>query len=326
MDNEWIKIAFDSIQPDEDVRVKLLHDILQKEASEAEKQPFTRTRLVCAVVVCVIVLVGCAAYVLSLDNYKLVELNYKDSRFEKGVGISLQGPVDSVCNIAYEEFHAFIEEYDPDGEIRKTFDDIHNIPGIQSPYSEYGCFTQDIVDKLDEIAQKYDLTLLGDAEVFNEYEELFEDVGIDSVFNKNILFNTDHNWSYHRQEGTFKISAWGKLLGNEPQWPYRFQFFYMRNMKNSFHNAEFLPIGEINDYELWEYTTNSGQELLLAVSDDFALLITETEESYITIQLINDIHGTVPYGTLEVNEAAPEKFDKAAIEAIAEIFDFTKIP
>lgn len=326
MDEYAVKQAYDTIRPSADGRKRMIENILSVRGNVSPGSMVFRRPAVIAAVLCMLLLAGCAAYayVQSLESLKLADLEATDWIAE-GAAISPQGPADSPCNLAWNEYYEFAMGYDPDGTIRSTIEDVHNAPGIPSPYTEYACYTQEMMEKLDEIAAKYSLTLLGEFIYVNEFDELYEAAGIETIFQANILFNTDMDWSYHRGEGTFKIIAWGKLLGLEPQWPHRFTYFYLRNKTDSFHKSEFLPIGDIESYEQWDYTTEEGQELLLAVSDNYALIITETEESYITIQLINDVDGGTQFGLLDVDNPAPEPFNKKAIEAIAEIFDFSQV-
>ena len=59
---------------------------------------------------------------------------------------------------ALAEWNSFCRDYDPDGTIVTAND--NNELGIPNPYYiPYGCYSWDMVDKLDEIVQKYDLKL-----------------------------------------------------------------------------------------------------------------------------------------------------------------------
>lgn len=69
---------------------------------------------------------------------------------------------------ALKEWYEFQESYDPDGALLTDEPDIPDIPN-QYEYT-YSCYTQEMVDKVDEIAAKYNLKLLKEWIPFQRYQ------------------------------------------------------------------------------------------------------------------------------------------------------------
>lgn len=69
---------------------------------------------------------------------------------------------------ALKEWYEFQESYDPDYLLATNEPDI---PGIPNQYEyTYSCYTQEMVDKVDEIAAKYNLKLLDEWIPFQRYQ------------------------------------------------------------------------------------------------------------------------------------------------------------
>ncbi len=99
---------------------------------------------------------------------------------------------------------AFCRDYDPDGAIVTAND--NNELGIPNPYYiPYGCYSWDMVDKLDEIVQKYDLKLLSPDVGCQYYESsvLFSSLGIDGVFHGDVEYLS----GYFYPEGNVQYRA-----------------------------------------------------------------------------------------------------------------------
>lgn len=82
---------------------------------------------------------------------------------------------------ALKEWYEFQESYDPDYLLATNEPDI---PGIPNQYEyTYSCYTQEMVDKVDEIAAKYNLKLLDEWIPFQRYQSdiFLEETGIQSL-------------------------------------------------------------------------------------------------------------------------------------------------
>lgn len=94
-------------------------------------------------------------------------------------------------------------DYDPDGAIVTAND--NNELGIPNPYYiPYGCYSWDMVDKLDEIVQKYDLKLLSPDVGCQSYESsvLFSSLGIDGVFHGNVEYLSGYFYPEERSRSS----------------------------------------------------------------------------------------------------------------------------
>ena len=148
--------------------------------------PYRKKRivLIAAIVALVLCLVGCAVvYFLSLQDMKVGEYNFyvPPAYDEDGnlipvethapiTQISLQG----VNKDALAEWLAFRNAYDPDLEIAGQADQAMKAGkplGIPENYQyTYGCYSQEMADKLNEIVEKYELKLLSTDITCQTYE------------------------------------------------------------------------------------------------------------------------------------------------------------
>ena len=87
----------------------------------------------------------------------------------------------------------------------------------------------------------------------------------------------------------------------------------IRTVKGSLHPVT-LNIGTIEEYHEWNYTTESGQSVLLANSDEKALIIVERDNSYIVVNVLGDFASS----TFEVSNEI--------LEELTDVFDFSAIP
>lgn len=193
----------------------------------AKPLPLPRRRLwlVAAVIGLMLLLVGCTvAYVLRLQDLKVAEYRPTTPTVydENGDVISLptlaprtQITLQGANQEALAEWNSFCRDYDPDGAIVTAND--NNELGIPNPYYiPYGCYSWEMVNKLDEIVQKYDLKLLSPDVGCQSYESsvLFSSLGIDGVFHGDVEYLS----GYFYPEGTFNIAL--LFQPDTDQWPY----------------------------------------------------------------------------------------------------------
>ena len=149
-------------------------------AAASKTRSLRRPLLVAAAIAAALLLVGCGiVYALRLQDMSIGKASYTQRFDDKGKAID---PVEKSLDIitpygrsgdaiqqALKEWYEFQESYDPDYLLATNEPDI---PGIPNQYEyTYSCYTQEMVDKVNEIAAKYDLKLLeewilpvGDAE------------------------------------------------------------------------------------------------------------------------------------------------------------------
>ncbi|SCW62521.1 hypothetical protein SAMN02910456_02241 [Ruminococcaceae bacterium YRB3002] len=179
--------------------------------------------------------------------------------------ISLQGYSDSPEYKAAQEWSAFEDNYDTDW---KILDQVGNKPTQwDDKYGAYGVYSQEMADKIDEIVSKYSLTLHG-ACLDGPQEK------IDTKFGK---IMDDANYAgYYYEDGTFSVDGdFGK---------YDFQ---LRRTTKGVLDTVTLNIGNINNFEQWEYTTASGVTVSLALSDgDQAIILADLDDSFVAVNVL----------------------------------------
>lgn len=277
-----------------------------------------RIWLIAAIIALILGLVGCAvAYALSLDNVILGTERMED---RPGVTnpqtrISLQGYAGDPSYQAAKEWYDFEQTYDPDGTIQMSVSgDAVSIP---EEYQSYNCYTQEMVDKVDEICQKYGLETQGKAIFPLDEEDFYTTLQIDRLVKENAAAQSELSPVYFYQTGTFMLSCDTMLTGENSPWPYPISYQYRCVMKSDLDTA-FLNVGNADNYDQWEYTTSDGVQLLLAISEDKALLIADLENAFVTMNILDPRVGDILAGEQTIT--------RRAMEAFAEIFDFSFTP
>lgn len=279
-----------------------------------------RTYLIAAVIILILALVGCAAsIIMNLDSLKLgEEMSTTPDNTEatevRNV-ISMQGFVGSSSYQAAKEWYEFDEAYDSDQKILQSIG--NKDTGISEDYVSYGCYTQEMVDKVDEICEKYGLVTLGMWYMEDDVQTIFDAIGISGITANKAAAEIELYPGYFYADGTFQISGETKLTGENRPWLYPIEYEFRCVMKSSFDRV-FLNIGNIESYEQWTYALADGTEVLLAVNPDKALIIADKEEFFVTVNILNPRVGDIVYGEMTM--------DHAALEAFADTFDFSFLP
>lgn len=221
--------------------------------------------------------------------------------------ISIQGYMGSDSYEAFKEWQDFLETYDPDNSILYA-----NNHKFQCPeaYASYHCYSQEMVDKIDEICEKYHLQPLGNYWYFTRGEDVFDAVGIESAFSGSEETGFLDFSGYCFRDGTFSIEGMLELTGS---WDAMVEFGYRSVQKTSFDGVT-RNIGDISKYDQWNYTMKDGTNVLLALREESALIIVDKEDSFVTIGAA----GTLVHGN---NIKFP--MEREFLETLCEAFDFT---
>lgn len=296
-------------------------------AAAPKTRSLRRPLLVAAAIAAALLLVGCGiVYALRLQNMSIGKATYTQRFDDKGKAID---PVEKSLDIitpygrsgdaiqqALKEWYEFQESYDPDYLLATNEPDIPSIPN-QYEYT-YGCYTQEMVDKVDEIAAKYDLKLLEEWIPFQRYQSdiFLEETGIQSLLLPDSgaqitgmagMLYPPYNFS---MEFNLVTENAGTLMTS---------YGYAR--KDYFPRA--FPGGmDIDAYEQWDHTTPGGTKLLLALnSKGQGEVIAEQENAMIMISIDGNratSHTAYP--------DASEVMTKAELESIADQFDYSVQP
>ena len=289
---------------------------------------FRRPLLVAAIIALLLLLVGCAVYFYRLEQLVVVDHSeeviatveeYKQEMLseetaetvpETTIGpfvaeqvLSLQGYEGSPAYKALQEWLTFAAEYTiQNPELRFSGD-------FQRPeaYTDYPCYSQEMVDKVDEICGKYGLHLLGKSLFITDAEGM-EEHGLSGVLSEEAMPQCFYGHLY--EDGSFIASGELEFSGDYEKTVQ----FQMHNIKKDAFYTVHLGLNNISDYVQWNYTTPDGYNALLALSDRTGLIFVENEGRFVSI-----IIGEVPDSNM-VFAGLPN--DKRFLELICDCFAF----
>ena len=317
-----IKIAYDTILPGDDAKERMLASILSaaSEASPAGKEiQMKRTNLrkvwlVAAIISLMVFLMGCAVVLFTLQDMQIGEYTYIQSRYIDKNGekipakevtkdvISLQGIKGSPSQMAAQEWHEFESNYDIDRTLLNEAD--KNPIKVSREYDAYFVYTQEMVDKVDEIAEKYGLKLAGEiALVQQENPEIFyESLGISGLSKDGAKAEFDFSGGYFYACGNFKAEFEIKLSQRDAI------YGSIRYCGKEYLDTVFAYITNIDTYEQWIYKLPDGREALIITGEGHARIFCDTETAFITVSF------------------NAEKLSKQDVELVADSINFSMVP
>ena len=232
-----------------------------------------------------------------------------------GEFISLQGVKGSPEYEAAMEWRKFSASYDPDGTLRAA----HSGSNLDEAYKDYGCYTQKMADKIDDICEKYDLAMLVDFSTHKTTDEFFEAAKTGAFFSpleQNYVNTATGGYTY--ADGSFHLEGELCFIGEDTPWPYPITYQITRSVKGSFSSA-CLKIDNADYFDVWEYTTQDGITLMLALSPERGLILADLQQSFVVVNQVNFAYmGDVITGEKHMS--------RETWEAFADAFDFSAIP
>ena len=287
----------------------------------ADAKPLPRLWLVAAVIGLMLLLVGCTvAYVLRLQDLKVAEYRPTTPTVydENGDVISLptlpqrtQITLQGANQEALAEWNIFCRDYDPDGAIVTAND--NNELGIPNPYYiPYGCYSWEMVNKLDEIVQKYDLKLLSPDVGCQSYESsvLFSSLGIDGVFHGDVEYLS----GYFYPEGTFNIAL--LFRPDTDQWPYEDNLAEYYYSVKEYFDPVYYEVADLENCTQWNYTRSDGRTVLLVMNDEWERIIADLQDALVTVS----------FASSKWDGGTKVQMTQSALEQISEQFDFSIQP
>jgi hypothetical protein len=249
--------------------------------------------LIAAIIGLLMLLIGCAAYFYSLQQLVVIDhtkeviavveedisRNAMETVPETDAGpvvaekvLSLQGYEGSPAYLALQEWWEYAIDYtiqNPD--LRFSSD-------YQRPeaYTKYPCYSQDMVDKVDEICSKYGLHLLGKSTFITDADGM-EANGLSGVLSDEATPRCFYGHLY--EDGSFTASGELELSGDYKK-TVQFQMHNIR--KDAFYTGH-LGLNNMSDYMQWNYKTPDGYTALLALSDRTGLIFVENEGRFVSI-------------------------------------------
>ena len=291
------------------------------------KMKMKRAVLIAAVIALTLLLVGCAVvYALRLQDMSIGTETYTQTFDDNGK--YLEEPVEKTLDIltlfghsgddiqkATAEWFAFRDTYDPDGELMDNNPDHEEIPN-RYEYT-YGCYTADMVAKVDEIAAKYNLKLLEEWIPFQAWQsEIFlEESGIHS------LLLPDSGAEITRLSGMFyppynfdvDIALSADQLENE-------LWISVQYARKGYFPRDYPGGMDLSLYEQWDYTAPDGTALLLALNHKGRGYVIAELENAMMILSVDGNYSTSAYPTEE------EVMTREELETAASLFDYSIQP
>ena len=334
MKRRSVQRAYENIRPDEEARVRMLENILS-EASEippAGKDERTMRKrvkplIIVAVIVAMVMLMGCAVIVMNLQDLVIGERTSRgeildsegnvvvETEVVRNV-ISLQGIKESPNQLAAQEWFEFEESYDVDGQKIGEAE----AAGYVAPreYDAYFVYDQTMQDKVDEIAQKYGLKLAGAGAMAQTYQNdiLFDALGFENLHHEDASVEVEYLGGYFYACGNFNMEFFLTLTGDEGQWPHEI-LANMRYNGKEYLDTVFASIANIEDVEQWNYTTANGTDILIIMSKDHARFFCDREDAFLTSSFRTDY---------ESDSGEIEYMSKRDVELVADTLDFDVVP
>lgn len=185
--------------------------------------------------------------------------------------LSLSGYISTPESQGLAEWNAFLSSYDPDGAILNVVGNY--IDPELAQYSCYLVYTQEMADKLEEIATKYTLTL-------HTWNHVVEDQGEwISLLGDFLGENTAYSGKIY-EDGTFHYD--GYLTTSEGR---ELNYQFRRSVKGALNDV-YLPVGELSAYEEWYYKTGAGWEITLDLGLDRGFLLTDLGDSFVFVNVL----------------------------------------
>lgn len=329
MKKQSIVNAFEPVRPDEEARNRMLQNILlSSEISLTGKDERIMRKkmkplILAAIISLMALLMGCAIVVMQLQDLKIGVNSFgsgeildsqgnivKETILEKDV-ISLQGINGSPSFMGAQEWFAFEETYDPD---LKLVDEEFIAPDA---YDAYFIYNQEMMDKVDEIAEKYGLKLAGKVTEVQAYQVdvFFDALGFDNLHHEDAIAAAEYLSGYFYECGSFNIEFF-VTLGEECQWEHEI-LLNMRYNKKDYLDTICPTLSNIETVEQWTYTTADGTDILIVMENDFAWFLCDQEDAFVSCRF--DTNYKLDSGEFVF-------MSKQEIEALADALDFSVKP
>lgn len=349
--------AYNAIRCDDVAKTRMLSNILSaaSETSPGGKEmQMKRTNmrkiwLFAAVIGAMVFLMGCAVVLFTLQDMQIGEYTDTQHRYinkngekipEKEITrdvISLQGIKGSPSQLAAQEWFLFESNYDAD---HKLLNEAEKNPiDISRDYDAYFVYTQEMVDKVDEIAAKYDLDLAGEVAVVQQDnpEIFFDSLGLSDLLRDDAAANMQFWGGYFYACGNFK-AEFELVLKCEGAADKRVSLGSMRYCGKDYLDTVFAYLSDMDAFDQWVYKLSDGREVLLILGDGQGRIFCDTQSAFITVsfdasnlskhemELVADAidFGIVPKmpDMMEANRKISEAYEKEKLEKDAEMEDF----
>lgn len=310
--------AYDGLRPSDAARERMLQAVKEAAAHpETEEHPKRRTfrrSLLLAAALGLIVAFGSVAYATGWFGLRSAVMYHDNGDPDQPYGntdvMSLQGLAGSPEFEANARWQAFYDSYDPDGAILASIG--NSDTGLEPRYDAYPCYTREMADTLDAIAEESGLELLSGLTLYGAAE--LPDWMRNTLPQSCGAFDHCIYAGYSFDSGSFKTE--GAFFFCDARWPYETNYQFVCNRKG-YLSVSYLAIGDADDYTQWAYETASGVTVTLALGPDKALIIADLPDAYLVVNVLD-----VRVGDVQQGEAA---LPAEILEAMADAFRFDQL-
>ena len=310
--------AYDGLRPSDAARERMLQAVKEAAAHpETEEHPKRRTfrrSLLLAAALGLIVAFGSVAYATGWFGLRSAVMYHDNGDSGQPYGntdvMSLQGLAGSPEFEANARWQAFYESYDPDGAILASVG--NSDTGLEPRYDAYPCYTREMADTLDAIAEESGLELLSGLTLYGAAE--LPDWMRNTLPQSCGAFDHCIYDAYSFDNGSFKTE--GAFFFCDARWPYETNYQFVCNRKG-YLSVSYLAIGDADDYTQWAYETASGVTVTLALGPDKALIIADLPDAYLVVNVLD-----VRVGDVQQGEAT---LPAGILEAMADAFRFDQL-
>ena len=310
--------AYDGLRPSDAARERMLQAVKEAAAHpETEEHPKRRTfrrSLLLAAALGLIVAFGSVAYATGWFGLRSAVMYHDSGDPDQPYGntdvMSLQGLAGSPEFEANARWQAFYDSYDPDGAILASVG--NSDTGLEPRYDAYPCYTREMADTLDAIAEESGLELLSGLTLYGAAE--LPDWMRNTLPQSCGAFDHCIYAGYSFDNGSFKTE--GAFFFCDARWPYETNYQFVCNRKG-YLSVSYLAIGDADDYTQWAYETASGVTVTLALGPDKALIIADLPDAYLVVNVLD-----VRVGDVQQGEAS---LPAEILEAMADAFRFDQL-
>ncbi|MBQ3504247.1 MAG: hypothetical protein IJA75_06060 [Oscillospiraceae bacterium] len=279
--------------------------------------------VIVAIVALMVLLMGSAWALLNLDDLIIGQYTYQENGYVDEAGdtvppreytkevISLQGIEGTPNYQAAAEWYAYEQDY-----ITNHWEKIDNFFERPSDYQAYHPGNQEMVDKIDEICEKYGLKLAGEVAITEPWDVdvMFEHLGFDTLLRDKTV-ETDDRGGYFYACGNFNHSFEFYIDGAESDW----KVPILASL--SYRDKEYLDTVywtfDPEDCRQWSYTCGDGTQVLIVTTGDVANILCDRQDAFLSVHVF-----TVGY----LDDGTEVRMIDRDLELIAEAIDFTVKP
>lgn len=255
--------------------------------------------LVAAVAALTLVLAGCTiAYVMHMQDLHMGQreafvdswdenMEYQGRETVTEQVFTLSGLKGSPAYQGALAWFDFTQSYDTDGAIQKSV--WRDPPKFPEKYDAYGIYSQEMADKLDEIAEEYGLELLGARVKGMSGKSLLRYFGVENLLSPGSTAAMDgfNAWAY--ESGGLYCDLFLNLP-SETGWPYQTLCVYRLNPKNALCTDYFTQI-DSESWREWNYTTAAGDKVLILSSESGGIswILCDRDDAMVSLR-VDSIH------------------------------------